>query len=85
MAFTETTKIYLGILDDGVVEFRRTRVVLEDAEIVGEKHHRQVLTPGQDVAMLPAKVRQICAVVWTPTVIAAYEAAKAARLAQSGL
>ncbi len=83
MALTETTRFFLGILDDGQIEFRRTRQILDTAttppELVGEKHHRQVLEPGQDVTSLPTKVRQVCAVVWTPAVIAAYLAAKAAQ------
>jgi len=78
MALTETTKFFLGILDDGQIEFRKTRVILDGVEVVGENHHRQVLVPGQDVTSFPAKIRNIAAVVWTPAVIAAYLAAKAA-------
>ena len=78
MALTEQTRFFIGILDDGLVEYRRTRV-LTDGEDVFEKHHRQMLEPGQDIAAYPLKLRQICAVVWTPGVIAAYLAAKAAR------
>jgi hypothetical protein len=83
MALSETTKLFLGILDDGQIEFRRTRVIVDGTEVIAEKHHRQVLEPGQDVTALPNKVRQICAVVWTPAVIAAYAAAKAASAAQT--
>ncbi len=80
MDFTERTAVFLGILDDGQIEYRRTRVILENAEVVGEKHHRQVLEPGQNVTAFPAKIRNICAVVWTQEVIDAYIAAKAARM-----
>lgn len=79
MALIETTKFFLGILDDGQIEFRKTRVITDT--VTGEtfeKHHRQVLEPGQDVTSQPNKVRQIAAVVWTPAVIAAYVAAKLA-------
>lgn len=79
MALNETTKFFLGILDDGQVELRKTRIITDS--VTGEKferHHRQVLEPGQDVTSQPNKVRQICAVVWTPQVIADYLAAKAA-------
>ena len=79
MALTEQTKIFIGILDDGQVEFRRTRVIMDGTDEIGEKHHRQVLEPGQDVSSFPAKVRNICAATWTPAVISAYLAAKAAR------
>ena len=81
MAFTERFSFFLGILDDGQIEFRKTRVILDGVDIVGERHHRQVLEPGQDVTTFPLKIRQIANVVWTPAVVAAYEAAKAARAA----
>ena len=78
MALTEQIKYYIGILDDGQIELRRTRRIMDGTEIIGEKHFRQVLEPGQDVTSFPAKIRNICAVVWTPQVIADYLAAKAA-------
>lgn len=83
MAIIEQTKFFIGILDDGQIELRRSRIFLDNTitppDLVGEKHHRQVLEPGQDVSSFPLKIRQICNVVWTPQVIADYEAAKAAR------
>lgn len=78
MALTETTKFFIGILDNGVIEFRKTRVIMDGTEVVAERHHRQVLEPGQDVSELPNKVRQVCQLIWTPAVIAAWLAAKAA-------
>lgn len=78
MALTESTKFFIGIQDDGQIEFRRTRVIMDGTELIGEKHHRQVLEPGQDVSAQPLKVRQVCQLIWTPAVIAAYLAAKAA-------
>lgn len=76
MALTESTKFFIGILDDGVIEFRKTRTITDTVTSeTFEKHHRQILEPGQDVTNQPNKVRQICAVVWTPAVIVAYQAA----------
>jgi hypothetical protein len=83
MALTETTRIFLGIEDDGQIGYRRTRVILEGTEVVGERHFRVVLEPGQDVTAYPPRVRALCGFVWTPAVIAAYQAAKAAREAQT--
>ena len=81
MAFIENVEFFLGILDDGQIEVRRTRVIVDDADnsIVGERHHRQVLEPGQDVSTLPQRIQRVANVVWTPQVIADYLAAKAAR------
>lgn len=80
MALSERTKTYMGILDDGQIELRRTRVILDGGEVIGERHHRQVLEPGQDVTLFPARVRRISEAVWTPQVIADYLAAKAVKL-----
>lgn len=82
MALTEQIRFFIGILDDGQIELRRTRQIMDGSEIVGEKHHRQVLEPGQDTSAFPTKLRAITGVVWTPQVIAEYQAAKAARLSQ---
>jgi len=79
MAFTTRMAFFHGILDDGQIELRITRQVSDDLEMIGEKHHRQVLAPGQDVSTFPLKTRRICTAVWTPEVIEAYLAAKAAR------
>lgn len=79
MALTEQAKLFHGIEDDGQIRLRRTRVFLDGAEVVAERHTSQVLEPGQDVSALPARTRAICGFVWTPAVIAAYAAAKAAR------
>lgn len=76
MAIIEQTSFFIGILNDGQIEFRRTREFYDDSinppELVAEKHHRQVLEPGQDVSSFPNRLRQICAIVWTPAVIEAY-------------
>ena len=82
MALTETTKFFIGIEDDGQIQFRRTRIIMDGNDIVGEKHHRQVLEPGQDVTSFPNKVRQVCNLIWTPQVIADYLAAKLLRQSQ---
>ena len=79
MALTEQPAFFIGIKEDGLIEYRKTRRIFEDGVFLTEKHHREVLEPGQDVTSYPNKLRQIAAVVWTPAVIAAYLAAKAAQ------
>lgn len=83
MALSEQTVVsVLTILEDGQIEMRKTRRIFDGTELLGETHHRQVLVPGQDVTNLASRVRNICAAVWTPAVIAAYQAAKAAAQSQ---
>lgn len=79
MALSEQTRTFFGLEDDGQIGWRRTRVILDGTDVVAEKHVRVVLEPGQDVSAYPPKVRALCNFVWTPAVIAAYAAAKAAR------
>lgn len=78
MAFTSNIEWFIGIQDDGQLELRRSKVVYEDGEEIARNHLREVLVPGQNVSSYPAKVRQIAQLIWTPAVIAAYEAKKAA-------
>jgi hypothetical protein len=80
MALTKSVVIdRIDIMADGVMFLRTvTRAFDDDGSVIGERIVRQALTPGLDVTAQPARVRQICNVVWTPAVIAAYQAALAA-------
>jgi len=82
MALVETVEHTITIRDNGVVEWRKDRVIYEADGVseVTRTHWRTSLEPGQDVSVLPTKVKVLCNFVWTPAVIAAYIAAKAARL-----
>lgn len=83
MALTSTTVIdQITILEDGVIQIRTTkRVFDDDGSILGERFHRRVLEPGEDVSTLPNRLQKITQAVWTPAVISAFQAAKAATLA----
>jgi hypothetical protein len=75
MALAETTRWYIGITDDGQLELRRTRVITDGDDLIGERHHRVVLYPGDpSISTYPARVRQIAQIIWTPAVIAAWQA-----------
>jgi hypothetical protein len=80
MALTKATIIdRIEIMSDGVIFVRTvTRAFDDDGSVLGERIVRTTLTPGQDVTAQPAKVRAICNLVWTPAVVAAYQAAVAA-------
>jgi len=85
MPITErTTFASLTILEDGQILVRRARIIL-DADGVTEINrvfHRVVLEPGQKVSTYPARIRKLCAFVWTPTVVTAYATRKAAQARQ---
>lgn len=79
MALTEDVQWFFGVQNDFQIEVRRTRVILDGAEVVAEKHQRFVVEPDQDVSAFPARVQFVCNRLFTAQVIADYKAAKAAR------
>jgi len=74
----ETTVDQITVTENGVVLFREATRILEDGAEISKKYHRSSLTPGQDLTGVPANVAAICNVVWTPAVIAAFQAAQQA-------
>jgi hypothetical protein len=80
MALSKTvTYDMISILANGVVQIRKKTAVDEDGAPLGEKYHRYVYEPGADISSEPARVKAIINAVWTPAVIAAWQAEKAAR------
>ena len=71
----------ITILEDGQLQLRRARVILDtDGSEIARQFHRQVLAPGDDVSTLPTRIRDICRLLWTPQVVAAYKAAQSSRV-----
>ena len=67
----------ITILEDGQIQLRRARVILDsDGTEISRQFHRQVLEPGQNVTMFPSRIQAVCQTLWTPQVIADYQAAK---------
>ena len=72
MAFTEKQEYKIEVLDNGVLQIRRSDIVLKDGTEVGRQYHRHVLTPGSDTSNEVKRVQDIAAATWTPAVKAAY-------------
>lgn len=81
MAFTTDVTRQVVIEDDGVIFVRRRKRVLEDGELASDRVYVETLVPGADVSGQPARVQSLCALVWTPAVISAYQAKLASALA----
>tara|TARA_B100000085_G_scaffold275885_1_gene294326 strand:- start:207 stop:473 length:267 start_codon:yes stop_codon:yes gene_type:complete len=77
MAITKRTELKEEILPNQVIQIRTTTVVEEDGVELARNHHRHVVAPGQDLTGEPNEVQLIAAALWTPEVIAAYEASLA--------
>ena len=83
MALTkETVTDKVETLENGTIQVRTATRVLEDGAVLSSAFHRHVLTPGQDLTDQDPKVVAIASAVWTPEVIAAYEAMLAAQEAE---
>ena len=66
--------------ENGIILFREATRIVEDGVQLSETYHRSSLAPDSDLTDVPAQVAAIAAVVWTPEVIAAYQAAQAEAL-----
>lgn len=63
------------VVENGIVQVRQVTRIMEDGNQLSSSYHRWTLTPGQDVSGQEDKVQAVCNAVWTPEVIADYEAA----------
>lgn len=74
-AFTERTEHKIEIIPPhSVLQCRRASIVEKDGVEVGRTYHRHVCVPGDDVNEECEQLQAIAAALWTPDVIAAYQA-----------
>lgn len=79
MAFTERKEHKLEIIPPfSIIQCREANIVEKDGVEVGKTYHRHVRVPGEDVSSDCAELQAVAAALWTPDVIAAYEAHVAA-------
>lgn len=81
MALTEVLNSAdsVEVKSDGTLQIREATTILRDGADAGipPSYHRYVLAPGDDLAGKDARIVAIANTVWTPAVIAAYQAAHA--------
>jgi DNA-binding transcriptional LysR family regulator len=78
MSLTKQTVIdQITVTENGIVLYREATRIMEDGNQLSQTYHRSTLLPAQDLTGVPANVVAICNTVWTPAVIAAYQAAQA--------
>lgn len=71
----------ITVQENGTILYREATRIMEDGTELTKTYHRSSLTPAQDLTGVPEKVVAICNAAWTADVIAAYQAAEAARVA----
>jgi len=75
MALTETTKVdQIEIVENSSIQVRTATIIEKDGVELTRTFHRHVKTPGEDVSNEDPKVQAIANAIWTPEVIAAYQA-----------
>ena len=80
MSLTKQTVIdQIVVQENGIILYREATRIMEDGNEISKTYHRNSLTPAQDLTGVPANVVAICNTVWTEAVVAAYQAAEAAR------
>jgi hypothetical protein len=75
MAFTERKEHKLEIIPPySIIQCREANIVEKDGKEVGKIYHRHVRVPGDDVSEDCVELQAVAAALWTPEVIAAYQA-----------
>lgn len=75
MAIEKQTVVdQITVTENGIILYREATKIIEDGVELTKTYHRTSLTPGQNLTGQPANVVAIANTVWTPAVIAAYQA-----------
>ncbi len=69
----------IEVVENGSVQVRTKTAIMEDGKQISGNFHRHVVAPGDDYSNEGARVQAICAATHTVGVIAAYQAAQAAK------
>ena len=75
MALTETIKVdQIEVVENGSIQVRTATIIKKDGVELTRTYHRHVKHPGEDISTEDSRVQAIANAVWTPEVIAAYQA-----------
>jgi len=81
MALTEDTIVdSIDVLPDGQIQVRAANRVFRDGVEISKSFHRHVVSPGDDLSLEDPRVAAIGAAMHTEEVIAAFKAAREARV-----
>lgn len=64
----------IEVVENGCVQVRTCTRILENGAVLSNSFHRHVIVPGANYADEDLRVKNICAAVHTPAVVAAYKA-----------
>lgn len=72
-----TKEVIIGqieVVASNCVQVRQDTIIKDDDVEISRTYHRHVLAPGDNLDNQDPKVRSIAEAVWTPEIIAAYQA-----------
>jgi hypothetical protein len=73
--FTERQEHKIEIIPPfSILQCRRADIIEKDGEEVGRTYHRHVCSPGDDVSGECDELQTVAGALWTPELIAAYQA-----------
>ena len=85
MALSEDTIMQnIAVNNLNEIEVCRLNRILRDGAVIQQNPHYDVYSPGTDVSHEDQRVQTIASTIWTPEVIAAYQAQQEAQTAQVG-
>jgi hypothetical protein len=71
----------IEVVENGTIQVREVTRIMKDGEELAHTYHRWLFAPASDISSMPANVQAIAQIIWTPEVIAAYEAQQEANKA----
>jgi hypothetical protein len=76
-SFTERHEHKIEIIPPfSIIQCRRADIIEKDGTEVGRTYHRHCRAPGDDVSEDCAELQAVAAALWTPEVVAAYQASQ---------
>jgi hypothetical protein len=77
--FTERQEHKIEIIPPfSILQCRRADIIEKDGIEVGRTYHRHVRSPGDDMSAECDEMQAVAAALWTPAVVAAYQASSIA-------
>lgn len=63
----------ITVTEHNVVLVRTAERAVANGQVIAENYARKSFTPGQNVTDEDARVQAVCAAVWTPAAVSAYQ------------
>lgn len=64
----------IEVINNSIIQVRECIIVERDGVEIAKSYHRSSFAPGSDVSAMSKSVQDIAALVWTPEVVAEYQA-----------